>query len=382
MVTAEITVVGGGIAGTAACIALGRSGCTPFWIAPPPPSGERVGESLSPAANPILETLGLERLVACDAHRRSNATYAAWGTDRLTERNAILHLEGPGLVLDRARFEEDLRAAAGGITAHPAGLRQARRTNGGWRLELDDGAQVGARFVLDATGRAAVIAREQAIRRRADQLVAACAFLAHRDESVEPTPATVIETVADGWWYAALLPDRRLAVNLYTDPDLLPRALSRDIERWRALLAATVWIRRWIEDAGFAVETPPELASAGTTWLDPVAGDGWAAIGDAAAAFDPLSSHGINTALWSAAQASRAAIAWLAGDRMALDNYAQAVAIGIDRFLLQRAAIYGRERRFADRPFWRRRLGMSVKIRARPLSVDRDTAGTKAGSEA
>ena len=98
---------------------------------------------------------------------------------------------------------------------------------------------------------------------------------------------------------------------------------------------------------------------AGTTWLDRAAGavDGapWMAVGDAAAAFDPLSSHGMTTALWAGERSASVLPAALDGDPSQLDAYAAAVADGVTRFLKQRKAIYGMERRFAQAPFWQRR---------------------------
>jgi flavin-dependent dehydrogenase len=359
----EVAVVGGGIAGAAACIALARHGLRPLWLTPEDDvSRDPVGETLAPAARPILNRLGLSHLLESPRHRRSNATFSAWGSERLVERNAAVHLEGPGLVLDRRAFERDIAAAAGDVAERrDAWMRSAQVEGDLWALGLDDGASVRARFVIDASGRAAVLGRRLSRFRRDDQLVAATALLPHRDLEVEPTPATLIEALRDGWIYSALLPDGRLSVAYFSDPDLLPANLSRDLDAWRALLDTTTHVRRWIADAGFGVEAPPRLASAGVTRLDPPAAagadttPGWAAAGDAAAAFDPLSSHGMTTALWTAARSGDAAADWLRGDRRPIDAYVLAVAKGAQDFLVQRASLYASETRFADAPFWQRR---------------------------
>lgn len=359
-----VAVIGGGVAGAAACLSLSRKGLRPVWIAPvPDDQREPVGETLAPAARPILAALGASEVVAPGRHRAANATFSAWGSSHLSERNAAIHLEGPGLVLDRRAFERDLAGLAGAVAIRAeASLRAAVSADGAWRLDLDDGSRVAARFAIDATGRAACLARRHARYRRADQLVAAVAFLPHRDPSVEPTRATLIEAAPDGWFYASLLPDGRLSVAYFSDPDLAPPGVSRDAGAWRALLASAEHVGRWIADAGFAVEEPARLWSAGATRLDPPAGEtsdgaGWAAVGDAAAAFDPLSSHGITTALWTGERAGSAAAAWLAGDTAPLADYARAVADGAERFIAARRAVYSRERRWTTRPFWARRAG-------------------------
>lgn len=360
-----VAVVGAGVAGPAAVLALAQAGLEPLWIAPAPdPGHDPVGETLAPAANPILERLGLSEAMATGRHRPSHTTLSAWGSDKLVDRNAILHLEGPGLVLDRAGFEADLRrhartAAARVVEGRLAG---AEAVDGGWQLNLEGGGSATADAVVDASGRSALVARRFADRHRADRLIAAHAFLPHRDDSVEPTRAVLIEAVETGWWYAALRPDATLSVAYFTDPDLLGETPSRDPAAWAALVGGTRFVGRWIEDAGFAVDGLPRLSSAGTTWLAPPAGRSqgapWMAVGDSAAAFDPLSSHGMTTALWAGARAGPVMSAALASDDTALDAYARSVLDGVAGFLAQRRAMYAQERRFADAPFWQRRQGV------------------------
>jgi flavin-dependent dehydrogenase len=312
---------------------------------------------LSPAANVLLRELGLADAFEAGPHRPANVTYAVWGTPLLAQRSAIVHTEGPGHVLDRQAFERMLTEAVsrtGSETVSDA-LADATRTNAGWSLTLAGGGRVAAGFVLDCSGRAAVFARRVARRRRADRLVAAYGFIEQRDDTIEPTPATLIEGVAEGWWYASLLPDRRLSLAFFTDPDLMPREVTRDAGAWRTLAADTLAVQRWLDTAGYAIREPARLASAGTTWFEPAAESDWAAAGDAAAAFDPLSSHGLTSALWSGRQAALAAAASLDGTPEPLRHYAATIEGAVRNFVVQRQAVYAHERRFRDRLFWRRR---------------------------
>ena len=361
-------MIGLGIAGHAALLALRDSGRSIITIAPAPlasegkgitkDGGDRVGDSLSPAANATLRDLGLRDAFAAVPHRNANATYAAWGSSLLFERNAIVHTEGPGYVIDRPAFEKMLAdaVAPAGIIRREGALVRTERHAGRWRLTFNNHRTISARFVLDCSGRRAVFAGAVARRHRADRLVAACAFLPQCDTSIEPTPATLIEAVPDGWWYAALLPDNRISLALFSDADLLPRGLSHDLNAWRGALAGTRYVKRWLDSAGYRADAPPRLTGAGTAWLTPVAGDGWAAAGDAAASFDPLSSHGIASALWSGRQAALAAAAHLTGDGRPLRRYAATIDAAVRNFQMQRAAIYSAERRFAGQPFWQLRI--------------------------
>lgn len=342
----------------AAALTAAQAGVPVLLAGPPPAPADRPGETLSASACAVLDELGLAGLLTPDLCRPNLVTHAAWGLPVLAQRHAAMHPEGGGVVLDRPAFEAALarEVAARGIPWLPAHLVAAERTAAGtWRAAGAAGETVTAAFLIDATGRPATFARHLTRRFRADRLVAAWQMLRQSDADVEPTPATLIEAVPGGWWYACLLPDQRLSLAYFSEPDLLPRGLSRDAARWRALAGETGFIRRWLESATFEVSAPPRLASAATTWLAPAAGPGWAAAGDAACAFDPLSSHGMATALWTGRRAASAALAALAGEEAPLAAYAQGLAGGITDFLLQRRRVYGAERRWPDAAFWARR---------------------------
>jgi flavin-dependent dehydrogenase len=348
----DIAIVGGGIAGCAAALSLAGSGQSVVMLAPPDDGADRFGEFLSPAANVLLRDLGVAETFASGPHRPANASFSAWGSDLLAERNAIVHVDGPGHVLDRPLFDRMLRRTVEqrGIAIVPCAVESAMQDGDGWHL-----ADITARFVLDCSGRAAVVARHAAVRRREDRLIAAGAFLRQGDDTVEPTPATLIEAVPEGWWYASLLPDKRLSIALFGDSDILPRGLAQDLAAWRDRLGSTRHISRWLASAGFDGDTLPRLAAAGTTWIEPATGPTWAAAGDAAAAFDPLSSHGLATALWSGRKAALAAAAMLEGDTGPLTHYAAILRDAMQGFLTQRQAIYAREQRWPMLPFWKRR---------------------------
>lgn len=360
---ATVAVVGGGIAGAASCLRLRGLGLDPLWISPAREDGDRPGEHLAPTARGLLRRIDAGHLLDNPRHREANSMMSAWGSERLDERNSILQLQGPGIVVDRPAFERDLvdLALTQGVRRIVATVDAVSRDGGVWRLDADSRTMT-ADFVIDASGRTAVLARGEGSRFRADRLAALVLFaLQDSDSDVEPTRATLIEAVADGWWYAALLADGRLALNYYTDPDLLPRDASHEPAVFRALARETLYVGRWIEEAGFRLDTAPRLVSAGTTWIAPAAGTGWAAVGDAAAAFDPLSSFGMTTALWTAITASEAVLSTLASDSTGLLNYVGKVAGGVQDFLESRTKVYAAERRFADAVFWSRRCGFSKR---------------------
>ncbi|MEM8698088.1 MAG: tryptophan 7-halogenase [Pseudomonadota bacterium] len=356
--TARFAVIGGGIAGSAACLALARAGEAPVWLAPPEDrTGPKPGEHLSPAARPLLEGLGAADLLDHPSHRAGHLVCSAWSSRALAERHGIQHPLGPPLVIDRRRFEADLaeRAIEAGAEHRPAALREIRAEAGIWQIETD-ASPLEAECVIDATGRSARLAGRLGQRFQADRLVASALVL---QAQTALRPVTVIEASAAGWWYLTVLADGAAMLMFFSDADLMPGPLARDASALLAAAAETDHIGAFLaENDCRPAAARPVLSPAGTAWIAPACGPGWLAIGDAGAAFDPLSSHGMTTALWSAVTAARALVA---RDRQGVARYAADLARGVKTFLSERRAIYAQVHRFSTKPFWQRRTNMRTE---------------------
>ncbi|WP_372922113.1 glycine oxidase maturase GoxB [Roseovarius sp.] len=346
--TERVAVLGSGIAGAAAALRLAQGGVAPVWISGAPRQGFKPGEHLGAAALSLLKALGSDTLLRAEVHREAHGTYSAWGSALLGERNAIVQLEGAPVVLDRCAFEAALsaQAIAAGVQQIQRDVVDVRVEDQAWRLDLGDGA-VTASFVFDATGRKALVASKFSRRFQADRLTCQYAIF-DAPNGITPRPVTLIEAEERGWWYLSVLADRRAVVNFYTDADLPGfenSALAQQAARTKAISA-------FLSDYDYQTCGPTRRIAANSTWIAPAIGAGWTAIGDAAAAFDPLSSHGMTTALWTAIEATEA---FLARDRKQMQAYAESVAQGVQDYLIDRTRVYAQEQRWRDSPFWARR---------------------------
>jgi flavin-dependent dehydrogenase len=317
-----------------------------------------MGESLSPSAAPLLRELGLWDVFIADGHTPCYANASAWGGATLHHYDFLRDPRGHGWHIDRPRFERRLteRAMAAGATiigcsAHPA---RVELSGDCWRAAIAEHDPIEARMLLDATGRSAWLARRNGARRIAtDRQVAAVAFLRARHTPIEDT-RSLVESVERGWWYSAVLPDGRMAVAFMTDADLLPR---RRIDRgdWAALLSEAPHTAGRVAEGSYHPEAVPRVVSASSGHLEPMAGHGWVAVGDAAMCFDPLASHGLTVALASARDVSEAVAGALHGHPGAIDRYVARLSAAFTDYQALRTVIYGAERRWADAPYWRRR---------------------------
>jgi flavin-dependent dehydrogenase len=228
-----------------------------------------------------------------------------------------------------------------------------------------------ARFVVDASGRASWFARRQSAQRiNADGLVGLVALLspppAAPDAACTEKPAgkidrdslTMVEAVEDGWWYAALLADGNLVAAYLSDGDLTATKAARTGEGWLRLLGQTIHLSRRVAAHGYSIARGPRIVSANSSRLDCVAGTGWVAVGDAAMAYDPLSSQGILAALETGAAAAAAIHAYLQGDGSRLLHYEQSINERWMIYLNSLRFFYAQERRWPGSNFWQRRLAL------------------------
>jgi flavin-dependent dehydrogenase len=360
----DAVVVGGGPAGSAAALILAQAGRSVLLLERRRAAALAVGESLTPDARPLLRTLGIADELLNEHHLISYGNESAWGGPAIQRTDFIYSPYGHGWHLDRARFDELLRARACGAGAQ---LREEARVSllapadaEGWRVDwaTSSGAeQARARWLVDCTGRASGVARRLGVsRRRDDRLLAIAARFRLSDgaEADEDT-LTLVESAREGWWYTARLPARLRMVVYHTDRDTGSFQVARSADGFAALLARTQHVRERLAARGYRLDGAPQAFVADSSRLERFTGDGWIAAGDAAAAYDPVSAQGILTALYSGVAAGRSALRALDGDTSALDAYGDRMATIYETYLRRRAHYYGGERRWPREPFWQRR---------------------------
>jgi flavin-dependent dehydrogenase len=363
----DVVVLGAGPAGAASAIVLARAGRSVTVIEKSHFEQPRVGETLPPSARPLLDRLAAWEPFLAGGHLPSPGVSSAWGESELYQTHFIFNAHGHGWHLDRRKFD---RMLAGVARESEACLHcdvettSCVHSDGWWQVSFTIDAapgrrdhQLRARYLVDATGRAAALVRRQGAKRlNADRLVGLAGVLAARPQG-EGTdvcdPCTLVEACADGWWYSALLPGRRLIAVYMTDADLLRRDHTPWHALWRARLRQTTHTQSRLD--AFEVEALPRVVAAASSRLDRVIGPGWVAVGDAAMAFDPLSSKGLTQALASGICAGEALDGALSGETASLDAYAARANEMFREYARQRAVYYGRERRWPESVFWRRR---------------------------
>ncbi len=368
----DVVIVGGGPAGAAAAIALAGNGRRVLLLEEAHPRDFKIGESLPPAARPILKELGVWDRFTVEGHLPSYGNLSAWGTRSLHCSEFIYDPNGHGWHLDRARFDKMLRDAArsAGAEVHEgATLKHMARAQPDnlWRLSISggqDNLEAQCRRVIDASGRRYVVARQQGAHRLADDALVSFFGIFHQPGSAkqpDQDSRTLIEAAPDGWWYTALLPSEQRIVVYLTDADLTrPRSLLTP-ESFLSELGKTDHVGACLIEHGYTLKGQPKGGAAQSARLDRFFGDGWLATGDAALSFDPLSSQGILTALYTGMQAGHDLHKSLSGEQDALAVYGKRLEAIYKAYLGNRLVNYSAENRWPRHVFWQRRRDASPR---------------------
>ena len=377
----DVLIVGAGPAGCATALALRQAGVGRVALldarSPTQPSDWRLGETATPDLPALLARLGV---AWPDGHRPCLGNASAWGQPLQLDDFARRRLP-PAWHVHRPLLDEQMRQAAqqaGAWLIDGHRLGEVERLADGWHLTCLPAttraagpvlaSSLEARLLVDASGRAAVLARQLRARRQA--LCRQVALASPWPVAGSTTPClpadhplnqrVLVEAVPEGWWYATLDACGQPQLALMTDADLA--SLQRPPEAWWAALKRTtvLWpaLAPWAPPATAHLALQPRPFAAHAAVLDRVAGPGWLALGDAMMSLDPLTSSGLSASLRDAWEATHGVLVpWLADPSADLPGRAwgyRARTAWLD-FVRQRQALHGQVRAWPQAAYWQRR---------------------------
>lgn len=351
-------VVGGGVAGTSAALALAEADVPVCVLERTDYSSWRPGETLSPVASAELRRWLAPQRLAAAGSLVSHGLEATWGSEEPHHHSFLTNPYGPGWHVERQTLDRDLarHAEARGVTLWSrASVTHMEREGAGWRVRANtpEGAvELHCTALVDATGRSAQVARRCGARRQTyDRL---CSVSAVVDSPPGPDELLLrVEATPVGWWYTAPVPSGKRVLTLLSDVDVLERHQAFRPAGWTALLGTTRHLTRTLDALPAVLRLHVRRCETGR--LESPAGAGWVAVGDALATWDPLSSGGILKALQTGRAAGQALVATVSGDSEALKRYGQKRDAEFARYLSARRDHYALEQRWANEDFWRRR---------------------------
>ena len=370
--SADIIVIGGGPGGSAAATMLARQGWQVLLLEREHFPRPHIGESLLPASIPILEELGVLPAVAAAGFLKKWGATMVWGRDKqpwswyfgetnrryphayqvwrplfdqllldnaaaqgvtvrqgcqvtqvLFDTAAPSQSAHPELVEGRGQPATDSAhpARAPSQSAHPE-LVEGRGQVIGVQFRDESGivSTISAPFVLDASGQSALLGRQLNLRHWDESFrnLAVYAYYAEAGRLDPPAEGNIfIESYANGWLWTIPLHTGQTSVGAVVDgtagaaqvqqlglAPFLESQLAQGPHTAKLLAAA----RR---------VSAPQLVKDWSYACDPLAGAGYALLGDAACFIDPLFSSGVHLALMSGVLAAAYATTALRRPEMA-----------------------------------------------------------------
>ena len=343
------------------------------------PPATWLAESIPASARKLLQRVGaLAALDAAGLVRNEGNTVWWAGMPRRDER-----FETPerGFHADRAALEAVFHGVAkeAGVRLRTDGpVVEAAAEPDGWRVATASGSWR-ARWVLDASGRAGVLARRGfRIRERGVATLALTGRWTANAGRPAPDPGcTHVESYRDGWAWSVPTSERTRCVTAMVDPRRTHLRRERGLDgMWRAELAKAARLGERL--GGGRLAGPVRACPASLYGAAAHGRPGLLLVGDAGSFIDPLSSYGVKKALasaWLAAVVTHTALeddamtapACTLYDEREREMYQAYRGLSVP-FLEQAAAASGH-------PFWASRLAA-----AREAGADIEDGGTTDGA--
>ncbi len=425
----DVAVIGGGPAGASAARLLAAWGHAVLLLTKSDSGHPSLAESLPPSCRKVFDAVGVREAVEAAGFLTTGGNTVCWEGAR--PRAATFGGGERGLQVLRRDFDRVLRTEArragamvrtgvtvrdvtvpdedrpaaaegGGAKPRPAAVRgvgadDASRPAAAVALHGRDergrAVTAHARFVLDCSGRAGVVARRHRTRvqtrettlalvgvwRRRDRWpLPACApgdggdavpgadavpggdavpssdAVPGGDAVSSDDAQTVVEAYADGWaWSVPVSPHQRY-VTVMVDPRTTQADRSESLRaRYLAEVGKTTHLARLT--GGAALEGSPWACDASQYGARRFGGPGFLLVGDAATFIDPLSSFGVKKAMasgWLAAVVTNTCLRHPERAVLARDFHAGRERQIWDSYRRQTAAFFAQVSRRELHPFW------------------------------
>jgi 2-polyprenyl-6-methoxyphenol hydroxylase-like FAD-dependent oxidoreductase len=353
----EVIIAGKGIAGLVVSLLLKRKGISHLLLDRRTARKQlALGETLPPAALPLLQSLGLLDLFKSNSLHRTRGYHSAWGSSAIADHNFFFHSPFQhGLKINKQSLEQDLESLTSENIFQFEKMTAIRLADHGLAMELqnDQGPFViRGRCLVEATGRNRAVLKLLGIASAEyDQLTAYSCHLP-RKEHPKITHSVFVESFEHGWGIVSRLSDEVQVMSLFSRQRVGLHRKLKDYSCWHAILSGTAHLQDFLS-AGAGIRVVG--GDAGSSRAAQLAGTCWLATGDAAIAFDPLSSHGITNAVYTAHRAVEAIALHLSDpDEKHFREYAESLSAIFATYLGTRYELYQRERRWPGAAFWTR----------------------------
>lgn len=307
---ADVAIIGGGPAGSAAAILLARAGRRVVLCEKEAFPRFKIGESLLPHSLDLFDKLGVRDELERHAFPKAGgeiATACGRRTQRFYFEGAMQLSHRSAFQVERAWFDKmllDHAAASGAEIRQPCAVSGVAFDKTGVTLKTGSG-EIRASYLLDCSGRNAVVGSQFDLKRRYDHLQKFSVFAHYEGVQREDGRDATLTRLVRGkrsWFWLIPIDERRTSVGVVMDiADFRAAKLTPEAALDEAFATAPVMRSRMA-----AARRITEIHGVGdysyrNTRLH---GPRWMLAGDAAGFIDPIFSTGVFLALHCAEQAA------------------------------------------------------------------------------
>jgi flavin-dependent dehydrogenase len=313
----DVAVIGGGPGGSTAAALLARRGYKVIALEKAHHPRFHIGESLLPMNLPVFERLGvLDKVRAlgvfkpgADFEADNERGYNTYAFARAIGQSPPHAYQVWRQDFDQMLYQHARESGADAREGHEVTQVEQRGPRESWLdVKTDDGRsyRIQARYVVDASGRDALLSARRKLRRKNDQHQSAAIFGHFRGaerRTGEDAGNISIYSFEHGWMWMIPLPDGVMSVGAVCRPDYLKQRKGRTLEFLfdTLKLSPALWAR--LQHAELIDD---EVRVTGNYSYDSrcMGGPGWILVGDAFAFLDPVFSSGVYLAMSGAEQAA------------------------------------------------------------------------------
>jgi len=355
----SVVIIGGGPAGSSCAIALANKGVKDILIIE---AGEYnkfvIGESIPPNTKKVFNSLGVFNAFRKENHLPCYGVCSYWGDNKRGYNDTVLSPFGHGWHLDRRKFNLFLSKQAqnkGIVLKTNATFKQGiKLDNGNYTISYTNNEEeitVSSKFVVDASGSRSVFAKQQGSKSISGEPLICLGRRFKINDTTKISSLTRIEAVENGWWYGAKLPNNEVLIAFYTDQETIKKTKIQQVDVWMEALSKTVSIKNGLHES-MPIDEKIKGFPVHSFCLDTMAGENWLAIGDAASAYDPITSRGIYKSLTDACYAAECIAIMMNDPSYSLTSFKDYITVNYCNYLIERTHYYSSEQRWKESSFW------------------------------